>query len=63
QYKKLTGIDYKPTNASATVQKENKKPAAASAPTASNEAENLAEQITQQGEKVRELKTNKSTSK
>ncbi|CAF2042582.1 unnamed protein product [Rotaria magnacalcarata] len=63
QYKKLTGIDYKPTNASATIQKENKTPAAASAPTASNAAEKLAEQITQQGEKVRELKTNKSTPK
>lgn len=57
EYKKLTGNEYKPTAAPA--QKENQKPTAG----ASSEAEQLAEKITQQGEKVRELKSNKSTSK
>ena len=57
EYKKLTGNEYKPTAAPA--QKENQKPTAG----ASSEAEQLAEKITQQGDKVRELKSNKSASK
>ncbi|CAF0910545.1 unnamed protein product [Adineta steineri] len=69
QYKTLTGSEYKPSNASA--QKENKKPAdaAAAATTTSSttvtsaEADKLLEKITQQGDKVRELKTNKSAPK
>ncbi|CAF4038366.1 unnamed protein product [Adineta steineri] len=69
QYKTLTGSEYKPSNASA--QKENKKPAdaAAAANTTSSttvtsaEADKLLEKITQQGDKVRELKTNKSAPK
>jgi bifunctional glutamyl/prolyl-tRNA synthetase len=68
QYKTLTGVEYKPSNASASgsAQKENQKPAsttssATSAPSA--EAEKLAEKITEQGDKVRELKANKSASK
>ncbi|CAF2867862.1 unnamed protein product [Rotaria sp. Silwood2] len=60
QYKKLTGTEYKPSNASATAQKETKKPAVDST---SNEAEKLVEKITQQGDKVRDLKANKSTPK
>ncbi|CAF4432012.1 unnamed protein product, partial [Adineta steineri] len=70
QYKTLTGSEYKPSNASA--QKENKKPADAAAAAAtttssttvtSAEADKLLEKITQQGDKVRELKTNKSAPK
>lgn len=57
QYKKLTGTEYKPTNAPAKAQKENKKPVQ------SNEDEKLAQQIAQQGDKVRQLKTEKSTPK
>ena len=65
EYKALTGSDYKPANtASATVQKENKAPssaaASASASASSAEGDQLAEQITRQGEKVRDLKTNKA---
>lgn len=63
QYKTLTGVEYKPTNASASgsAQKENKKPvsAPASASTtsaSSDEAEKLAQKITEQGDKVRDLK-------
>ncbi len=71
QYKKLVGSEYKPpnTSASASSQKENKKPvsdvavAAAAASSTSDETEKLAEQITKQGDKVRELKSNKSASK
>lgn len=58
QYKKLTGTEYKPT-AAAPAQKENQKPTAG----ASSEAEQLVEKIAQQGDKVRELKSNKSASK
>jgi bifunctional glutamyl/prolyl-tRNA synthetase len=76
QYKTLTGSEYKPSNASASAsgsaQKENKKPASAasaasvtssSSSATSGEAEKLAEKITEQGDKVRELKANKSTPK
>ncbi len=69
QYKKLVGSEYKPpnTSAAASSQKENKKPVSAAAAVAesstSNETEKLAEQITKQGDKVRELKSNKSASK
>ena len=71
QYKKLTGNEYKP--ATAPAQKENQKPtsgaSAASAQKeskkstseASTEAEQLVEKIAQQGNKVRELKSNKSS--
>ncbi|CAF0753988.1 unnamed protein product [Rotaria sordida] len=58
EYKKLTGSEYKPSNT--TAQKENKKPITNST---SNEAEKLTEQITRQGDKVRDLKANKSTPK
>ncbi|CAF4508149.1 unnamed protein product, partial [Rotaria sp. Silwood1] len=61
EYKKLTGSEYKPLNASgATAQKENKKPVANAT---SDEAAKLAEKITQQADKVRDLKANKSTPK
>ncbi len=65
QYKTLTGSDYKPSNAtsSASAQKENEKPASASSSATSVEAEKLAEKITQQGAKVRDLKANKSAPK
>ena len=73
QYKKLTGNEYKPASAPAvkssgatgtsTTGKENKKPASAPAAKSSGEAEKLDEKITQQGDKVRELKSNKSASK
>ncbi len=67
QYKKLVGTEYKPPNTSASAQKENKKPvsdvAAAAVSSTSDETEKLAEQITKQGDKVRELKSNKSASK
>lgn len=76
QYKKLTGTDHKPSNAapsSSSSQKENKKPAVAAAATAassvsaasgtSGEADQLVEKIAQQGDKVRELKSNKSAPK
>jgi thiamine biosynthesis lipoprotein ApbE len=61
QYKTLTGTEYKPPTTTPTVaQKENQAPSAtASAPT-STEADALANKITVQGEKVRELKTNKA---
>ena len=58
QYKTLTGTEYKPSTASA--QKENQKPASAVTPT---NADALTLSITQQGEKVRDLKANKSSSK
>lgn len=63
QYKTLTGAEYKPPTAAAagSAQKENKKPAATAAVAPSAEAEQLAEKITQQGNKVRDLKQNKST--
>ena len=75
KYKKLTGVDYKPASASTSsssnsAQKENKKPASAPAAaasatttTTSAEAEQLLEKITKQGDKVRELKANKSAAK
>jgi hypothetical protein len=68
QYKKLTGNEYKPSNATATatataVQKENQKPASNATSGTSVEVEKLAEKITQQGDKVRELKSNKSAPK
>lgn len=64
----MTGSDYKPANtaASGSAQKENKKPAAATAAAAaatSAGSDELLVKITQQGEKVRELKANKSTPK
>ncbi len=67
QYKKLTGSDYKPSNASApasasaSAQKENQKPVSASSSSTSAEAEKLTAEIAQQGNKVRELKANKSS--
>jgi len=66
QYKKSTGSEYKPSNASAasgSAQKENKQPVSASTPGTSTEADKLLEKITQQGDKVRELKANKSAPK
>ncbi len=65
QYKKLTGSDYKPSNASApasaSAQKENQKPVSASSSSTSAEAEKLVAEIAHQGNKVRELKANKSS--
>ena len=58
QFKTLTGTDYKPSNT--VVQKENQKEASTAS---STNADALAESIAQQGEKVRELKANKSASK
>jgi hypothetical protein len=72
QYKKLTGSEYKPSNATAaatatttttTAQKENQKPTSTATSKSSDDTEKLAEKITQQGDKVRELKSNKSASK
>jgi vacuolar-type H+-ATPase subunit H len=66
QYKTLAGTEYKPSNASASAQKENQKPvstASSSASATPSETEKLAEKLTQQGDKVRELKANKSASK
>lgn len=64
EYKALTGAEYKPTAASggaAKASKENKPPVTASATGGlSAEANELAEKVAQQGEKVRELKSNKA---
>ena len=70
QYRSLTGTEYKPAatasasasapasaSASASKQKENQAPAASASLGA---ADQLVEKVTQQGEKVRELKSNKA---